>query len=285
MREFEKSIYLLIGCAVGIILVIPLAWILRLLPDDWMSGFAGNIIGGLMTLVAAVVAWRSVMKQIRSNEKLAKEQVDREATLAEEARDNALRAVKPRLLRCLVELMDIAKRNINLHFICETKPPVIKNGKQLDFSDIPESNVEIIAKAIELSSGTVSKRLTDIIQSFQVVMAREQHVDERLWVKLSRNGCVESKTSECKKSVMKYNYQMMCYRVIEWSLIYATAASALDFARNMKSDIPTTIDKATIINSLRSIHKFYILSDEFDKVLYNYGSHGSFEEWYRSYSQ
>ena len=284
MRKFEKSVYLLIGCAVGIILVIPLAWILRLLPDDWMSGFAGNIIGGLMTLVAAVVAWRSVMKQIRSNEKLAKEQVDREARLAEEARDNALRAVKPRLLRCLVELMDIAKRNINLHFISKTKPPVIIDGKQLGFSDIPESNVEIIAKAIELSSGTVSKRLTDIIQSFQVVMAREQHVDERLWVKLSRNGCVESKTSECKKSVMKYNYQMMCYRVIEWFVVYAIAESALAFARGMKGDIPTTIDKKTIIGIPMQLHKFEILSDEFNKVLNSYGSHDSYEGWYRGYS-
>lgn len=283
MRKFEKSVYLLIGCAVGIILVIPLAWILRLLPDDWMSGFAGNIIGGVMTLVAAVVAWRSVMKQIRSNEKLAKEQVDREARLAEEARDNALRAVKPRLLRCLVELMDIAKRNINLHFICETKPPVIIDGKQLGFSDIPESNVEIIAKAIELSSGTVSKRLTDIIQSFQVVMAREQHVDERLWVKLSRNGCVESKTSECKKSVTKYNYQMMCYRVIEWSVVYAIVESALAFARGMKGDIPETVDKNTVINKLTSLCKFDTLPDEFNKALNILFRSGNFEWWYRGY--
>ena len=166
MRKIDKSVYLLVGWAVGIILVIPLAWILRFLPGDWMSGFAGNIIGGVMTLVAALVAWRSVMKQIESNEKLAKEQVDREARLAEEARDNALRAVKPRLLRCLSALMDIVERNINLHFNCETKPPVIKDGKRLDFSDIPESNVEIIAKAIELSKGTVSKRLTDIYPEF-----------------------------------------------------------------------------------------------------------------------
>jgi len=47
MRKIDKSVYLLVGWAVGIILVIPLAWILRFPPGDWMSGFAGNIIGGL----------------------------------------------------------------------------------------------------------------------------------------------------------------------------------------------------------------------------------------------
>ena len=282
MRKFEKSVYFLIGCAVGIILVIPLAWILRLLPDDWMNGFAGNIIGGLMTLVAAVVAWRSVMKQIRSNEKLAKEQVDREARLAEEARDNALRAVKPRLLRCLVELMDIVEHNINLHFDCETKPPVTKDGKQLDFSDIPESNVEIIAKAIELSSGTVSKRLTDIIQSFQVVMAREQDSADRSWVKLSRNDYAQSTISETDKAVMNYNYEMTYERVIEWFVVYAIAQSALAFARGMKGDIPTTIDnKKTIIGIPMQLHKFEILSDDFNKVLDSYGSHDSYDGWYR----
>ena len=285
MCKFEKSVYLLIGCAVGIILVIPLAWILRLLPDDWMSGFAGNIIGGLMTLVAAVVAWRSVMKQIRSNEKLAKEQVDREAKQAEEARDNALRAVKPRLLRCLVELMYIAKHNINLHFICETKPPVTKDGKQLDFSDIPESNVEIIAKAIELSRGTVSKRLTDIIQSFQVVMAREQDGADRSWVKLPRNDYAQSTTNESNKAQMNHNYELMYYHVIEWSVVYAIAQSALPFARNMKGDIQTTIDKNTIRDILLLLHRFEILpDDEFNKVLDSYGSHGNFEGWYRGYS-
>lgn len=281
MRKFYKLVYLLIGCAVGIILVIPLAWILRLLPDDWMSGFAGNIIGGLMTLVAAVVAWRSVMKQIEANEKLAKEQVVREAKLAEEARDNALRAVKPRLLRCLVELMYIAKHNINLHFICETKPPVTKDGKQLDFSDIPESNVEIIAKAIELSRGTVSKRLTDIIQSFQVVMAREQDGADRSWVKLPRNDYAQSTTNESNKAQMNHNYEMTYERVIEWFVVYAIAESALAFARGMKGDIPTTIDKKTIIGIPMQLHKFEILSDEFNKVLNSYGSHDSFEGWYR----
>ena len=281
MCKFEKSVYLLVGCAVGIILVIPLAWILRLLPGDWMSGFAGNIIGGLMTLVAAVVAWRSVMKQIEANEKLAKEQVAREAKLAEEARDNALRAVKPRLLRCLVELMDIAKRNINLHFICETKPPVTKDGKQLDFSDIPESNVEIIAKAIELSRGTVSKRLTDIIQSFQVAIGEEQDDDEEVWVKLTRNGCAESTTSEGISSKMAHNCQTMCSRVIEWIVVYAIAQSALGFARSMSGNIAETVDKNTVINKLTSLCKFDTLPDEFNKVLDNLDSYDDLESWYR----
>jgi len=231
-----------------------------------------------MTLVAAVVAWRSVMKQIESNEKLAKEQVDREARLAEEARDNALRAVKPRLLRCLSALMDIVERNINLHFNCETKPPVIKDGKRLDFSDIPESNVEIIAKAIELSKGTVSKRLTDIIQSFQVAIGQEQDDDEEVWVKLTRNGCAESTTSEGISSKMAHNCQMMCYRVIEWIVVYAIAQSALGFARGMKGDIPETVDKNTVINKLTSLFKFDTLPDEFNKAL---DSFGDLESWYK----
>ena len=281
MCKFEKSVYLLVGCAVGIILVIPLAWILRLLPGDWMSGFAGNIIGGLMTLVAAVVAWRSVMKQIEANEKLAKEQVAREAKLAEEARDNALRAVKPRLLRCLVELMDIAKRNINLHFISKTKPPVIIDGKQLGFSDIPESNVEIIAKAIELSRGTVSKRLTDIIQSFQVAIGEEQDDDEEVWVQLTRNGCAESTTSEGISSKMAHNCQTMCSRVIEWIVVYAIAQSALGFARSMSGNIAETVDKNTVINKLTSLCKFDTLPDEFNKALDNLESYGDLESWYR----
>ena len=280
MRKFEKSIYLLIGCAVGIILVIPLVWILRLLPGDWMSGFAGNIIGGLMTLVAAVVAWRSVMKQIESNEKLAKEQVAREAKQAEEARKNALRAVKPRLLKCLVELMDIATRNIKLHFDCETKPPVTKKGKQLDFFDMPEANVEIIAKAIELSRDTVSKRLTDIIQSFQVAIGEEQDDDGEVWVQLTRNGCAESLTSEGISSKMEYNYQTMCYRVIEWIVVYAIAQSALGFARSMSDDIAETVDKNTVINKLTSLFKSNILPDEFNKALDNLDSFGGLESWY-----
>ena len=284
MCKSEKLVYLLIGCIAGLILIKVLAWIFRSVPGDWMSGFAGNIIGGLMTLVAAVVAWRSVMKQIEANEKLAKEQVDREAKLAEEARDNALRAVKPRLLRCLVELMDIVEHNINLHFISETKPRVTKDGKRLDFSDIPESNVEIIAKAIELSSGTVSKRLTDIIQSFQVVMAREQDSADRSWVKLSRNDYAQSTISETDKAVMNYNYEMTYERVIEWFVVYAIAQSALAFARGMKGDIPTTIDKKTIIGIPMQLHKFEILSDEFNKVLDSYGSHDSYDGWYRGYS-
>ena len=285
MCKSEKLVYLLIGCVSGLILIKVLAWILRLLPDDWMSGFAGNIISGLMTLVAAVVAWRSVMKQIDSNEKLAKEQVAREAKLAEEARDNALRAVKPRLLRCLSALMDIVEHNINLHFDCETKPPVIIDGKQLDFFDMPESNVEIIAKAIELSRGTVSKRLTDIIQSFQVVMAREQDGADRSWVKLPRNDYAQSTTNESNKAQMNHNYELMYYHVIEWSVVYAIAQSALPFARNMKGDIQTTIDKNTIRDILLLLHRFEILpDDEFNKVLDSYGSHGSFEAWYRGYS-
>ena len=281
MRKFEKSVYLLVGCALGIILVILLAWILRLLPGDWMSGFAGNIISGLMTLVAAVVAWRSVMKQIESNEKLAKEQVAREAKQAEEARDNALRAVKPRLLRCLSALMVIAERNINLHFVCENKPPVIIDGKRLDFSDIPEANVEIIAKAIELSKGTVSKRLTDIIQSFQVAIGEEQDDDEEVWVKLTRNGCAESTTSEGISSKMAHNCQTMCSRVIEWSVVYAIAQSALGFARSMSGNIAETVDKNTVINKLTSLCKFDTLPDEFNKALDNLESYGGLESWYR----
>jgi len=298
MCKSEKLVYLLIGCIAGLILIKVLAWIFRLIPDDWMSGFAGNIIGGLMTLVAAVVAWRSVMKQIESNEKLAKEQVDREAKQAEEARDNALRAVKPRLLRCLVELMDIVEHNINLHFISETKPRVIKDGKRLGFSDIPESNVEIIAKAIELSSGTVSKRLTDIIQSFQVAIAKEQDDDKEVWVKLTRNGCAESTTGECISSKMEYNYQMMYCRVIEWTVVYAIMESALGFARSMSGNIAETVDKNTVINKLTSLSKFDTLPYEFNEalnILFRYGSYegwysylflfrsGSFEWWYRGY--
>ena len=283
MCKSEKLVYLLIGCVSGLILIKVLACIFRLIPDDWMSGFAGNIIGGLMTLVAAVVAWRSVMKQIESNEKLAKEQVDREAKQAEEARDNALRAVKPRLLRCLVELMDIVEHNINLHFISETKPRVTKDGKRLDFSDIPESNVEIIAKAIELGRGTVSKRLTDIIQSFQVAIAKEQYIDGEVWVKLTRNGCVESTTGEHKKSVTKYNCQMMYCHVIEWSVVYAIVESALAFARGMKGDIPETVDKNAVINKLTSLCKFDTLPDEFNKALNILFRSGSFEWWYRGY--
>ncbi|WP_422537416.1 hypothetical protein [Bartonella apis] len=243
-----------------------------------MSGFAGNIIGGLMTLVAAVVAWRSVMKQIASNEKLAKEKVAREAKLAEEARDNALRAVKPRLLRCLSALMDIVERNINLHFNCETKPPVIKDGKRLDFSDIPESNVEIIAKAIELSKGTVSKRLTDIIQSFQVAIGQEQDDDEEVWVKLPRNDYAQSTTNESNKAQMNHNYELMCYRVIEWIVVYAIAQSALGFARSMIDNIAETVDKNTVINKLTLLCKFDTLPDEFNKAL---DSFGDLESWYK----
>ena len=243
-----------------------------------MSGFAGNIIGGLMTLVAAVVAWRSVMKQIASNEKLAKEQVAREAKLVEEARDNALRAVKPRLLRCLSALMVIAEHNIKLHFNCETKPPMTKDGKQLDFFDMPESNVEIIAKAIELSRDTVSKRLTDIIQSFQVAIGEEQDDDKEVWVQLTRNGCAESLTSEGTSSKMEYNYQTMCYRVIEWIVVYAIAQSALGFARSMRDNIAETVDKNTVINKLTSLCKFDTLPDEFNKAL---DSFGDLESWYK----
>ena len=282
MCKSEKLVYLLIGCIAGLILIKVLAWIFRSIPGDWMSGFAGNIIGGLMTLVAAVVAWQSVMKQIASNEKLAKEQVAREAKLAEEARDNALKALKPRLLRCLVELMGIVEHNINLHFICETKPPVIKSGKQLDFFDIPESNVEIIAKAVELSCSSVSKRLTDIIQSFQVVTARERKGDEPVWRKLPRNDYAQSTTNESNKAQMNHKYEMMYCHVIEWSVVYAIAQSALPFARNMKGDIPTTIDKKTIRDILLQLHRFEILpDDEFNKVL---DSYGSYEGWYRGYS-
>ena len=281
MCKSEKLVYLLIGCGSGLILIKVLACIFRLIPDDWMSGFAGNIIGGLMTLVAAVVAWRSVMKQIESNEKLAKEQVDREAKLAEEARDNALRAVKPRLLICLSALMDIVEHNINLHFISKTKPPVTKDGKRLGFSDIPEANVEIIAKAIELSRDTVSKRLTDIIQSFQVAIGEEQDDDKEVWVQLTRNGCAESLTSEGTSSKMEYNYQTMCYRVIEWIVVYAIAQSALGFARSMRDNIAETVDKNTVINKLTSLCKFDTLPDEFNKALDNLESYGGLESWYR----
>lgn len=278
MCKSEKLVYLLIGCVAGLILIKVLACIFRLIPGDWMSGFAGNIIGGSMTLVAAVVAWRSVMKQIASNEKLAKEQVAREAKLVEEARDNALRAVKPRLLRCLSALMVIAEHNIKLHFNCETKPPVTKNGKQLDFFDMPESNVEIIAKAIELSRDTVSKRLTDIIQSFQVAIGEEQDDDGEVWVQLTRNGCAESLTSEGISSKMEYNYQTMCYRVIEWIVVYAIAQSALGFARSMRDNIAETVDKNTVINKLTSLFKSNILPDEFNKAL---DSFGDLESWYK----
>ena len=281
MCKSEKLVYLLIGCIAGLILIKVLAWILRLLPGDWMSGFAGNIIGGLMTLVAAVVAWRSVMKQIASNEKLAKEQVAREAKLAEEARDNALRAVKPRLLRCLVELMDIVEHNINLHFDCETKPPVIIDGKQLDFFDMPESNVEIIAKAIELSRDTVSKRLADIIQSFQVAIWEEQDDDGEVWVQLTKNGCAESTTSEGISSKMEHNCQTMCSRVIEWIVVYAIAQSALGFARSMSDNIAEKVDKNTVINKLTSLCKFDTLPDEFNKALDDLESYGDLESWYR----
>ena len=283
MCKSEKLVYLLIGCIAGLILIKVLAWIFRSIPGDWMSGFAGNIIGGLLTLVAAAVAWQSVMKQIASNEKLAKEKVAREAKLAEEARDNALRALKPRLLRCLVELMDIVEHNINLHFICETKPSVIKDGKQLGFSDIPEANVEIIAKAIELSKGTVSKRLTDIIQSFQVAIGEEQDDDEEVWVKLPRNDYAQSTTNESNQSVTKYNCQMMYCHVIEWSVVYAIVESALAFARGMKGDIPETVDKNTVINKLTSLCKFDTLPDEFNKALNILFRSGSFEWWYRGY--
>lgn len=278
MCKSEKLVYLLIGCVAGLILIKVLAWFFRLIPGDWMSGFAGNIIGGLMTLVAAVVAWRSVMKQIASNEKLAKEQVAREAKLVEEARDNALRAVKPRLLRCLSALMVIAEHNIKLHFNCETKPPMTKDGKQLDFFDMPESNVEIIAKAIELSRDTVSKRLTDIIQSFQVAIGEEQDDDKEVWVQLTRNGCAESLTSEGTSSKMEYNYQTMCYRVIEWIVVYAIAQSALGFARSMSNNIAETVDKNTVINKLTSLFKSNILPDEFNKAL---DSFGDLESWYK----
>ena len=243
-----------------------------------MSGFAGNIIGGLMTLVAAVVAWRSVMKQIASNEKLAKEQVAREAKLVEEARDNALRAVKPRLLRCLSALMVIAEHNIKLHFNCETKPPMTKDGKQLDFFDMPESNVEIIAKAIELSRDTVSKRLADIIQSFQVAIWEEQDDDGEVWVQLTKNGCAESTTSEGISSKMEHNCQTMCSRVIEWIVVYAIAQSALGFARSMSDNIAETVDKNTVINKLTSLFKSNILPDEFNKAL---DSFGDLESWYK----
>ncbi len=42
--------------------------------NDWI-GFAGNIVGGAMTIIAAIAAWLAVQKQILAQQKIAEEQI------------------------------------------------------------------------------------------------------------------------------------------------------------------------------------------------------------------
>lgn len=43
--------------------------------NDWI-GFAGNIVAGIMTLIAAFVAWSAVQKQIAAQDRIAQVQID-----------------------------------------------------------------------------------------------------------------------------------------------------------------------------------------------------------------
>src|ERR1017187_960494 len=59
------SLALVLACFVVVVIPVSIATVIK--PPDWI-GFSGNVVAGLITLFAAVLAWFSVQKQIKAQE-------------------------------------------------------------------------------------------------------------------------------------------------------------------------------------------------------------------------
>jgi hypothetical protein len=87
------SFAMLLGCTIVVLIPATIAMGDAIKSSDWI-GFAGNVVAGAMTLIAAVLAWFAVQRQIKAQEKAEGRATERLAEDRRVEQDNAKYAAK-----------------------------------------------------------------------------------------------------------------------------------------------------------------------------------------------
>lgn len=133
--------------------------------QEWL-GFFGNVLGAAMTLVAAVLAWQAVQRQIR-----AQTRANEETRLR---REFAARAVLPLSLSALHEY---ATRCITL---LETLRATAASRNSIKLPQLPQQDIETVRNALEHMDKVPAQQLATTLHFLQIQNARLRDLEEKV---------------------------------------------------------------------------------------------------------
>jgi hypothetical protein len=125
--------------------------------EQWL-GFVGNIVGALVTLLAAGLAWFAVQRQINA-----------QADIANKARKRMEFAARGILPLSLSALYLYAERCIET---LDTLPDPVPRGTELQLPELPVQDVQEIRDALEHMEETSALGLVNTLQFLQIQHAR-----------------------------------------------------------------------------------------------------------------
>jgi hypothetical protein len=132
--------------------------------EPWL-GFLGNIVGALVTLLAAALAWFAVRRQINA-----------QADITNKARERMEFAARGILPLSLSALHHYAERCIE---VLNTLPDPVALGTVLELPDLPVQDVQEIRDALEHMNESSARVLVDTLHFLQIQNARIRPFKEK----------------------------------------------------------------------------------------------------------
>lgn len=133
---------------------------------DWL-GFAGNVLGAGVTLLAAVIAWHAVQRQIDAQFRTAEQERLR--------KEFAARGVIPLSLSALNRYASDCLRAL------EKLPRPVLVGTKLELPPLPRQDVQELRDAIESMEATAARQLVETLHFLQIQYARLHDFEQRAY--------------------------------------------------------------------------------------------------------
>ena len=128
---------------------------------DWL-GFAGSVIGAMMTLAAAVIAWRAVQRQIVESRTDAERKREQE--------EFAARAMMPFALSALIAYAEACVTQLN------QLPNPLSHIPNIASPDLPTEHLESMRECLRYVGGDTAKQLFDIFAFLQIQNVRHREI-------------------------------------------------------------------------------------------------------------
>lgn len=133
--------------------------------QEWL-GFCGNVLGAVMTLIAAVIAWQAVQRQIRA------QRIANEDTRLR--REFAARAALP------LSLSALHKYATQCITLLETLHGRATFRTNIKFPQLPIQDIEAVRNALEHMSAPPAQQLATTLHFLQIQNARLSSLEDKL---------------------------------------------------------------------------------------------------------
>lgn len=179
------------------------------------------LLAGILTLVTAIIAWRAILLQIV------------QADMAEAARrERSLEAAKALLPIGLDEILDVCHANIRRHYD-EDDVPFFDGPITRELTKISIESIQIVRDCIEHAPAAVQRELTDILASYQVLIARDEVLKRKEIIKIGKTEFYTSRMEDA----------------INWATVADRVSNLFSYARKISAIVaPWNATSEGVIN-------------------------------------